>query len=231
MRNDATPKPDKADPTIRVWDPPTRVFHWALVILVVVSVITGNVGGLDEMELHKLSGYAILALVLFRMVWGVIGSPRSRFADFVRGPRAVFAYAVGLMRPGYRGTLGHNPLGGWSVMALLALLLVQAGTGLFANDDIFTEGPLAGKVSKSTSDWLTEIHELNSTLLLILIGVHVSAVLFYLLVKRENLIRPMFTGRKAADAEHAPSADAPFAHPLRAAVILAAAAAVWLLVR
>jgi len=218
--------------SIRVWDPATRLFHWALVILVAVNIYTGSVGGLWEMDLHMLSGQAILSLVLFRVVWGLVGSRHSRFADFVRGPEAVLDYVRRLRRGNGAPVRGHNPLGGWSVMAMLASLLVQAGTGLYANDDIFTEGPLAKTVSKATSDTLTWIHHVNSKVLFVLIGVHLLAVFGYLIVKHDNLIRPMITGRKEVPPGTAAAADdPPFASWWRAAVILACAAAlVWAVV-
>lgn len=215
---------------VRVWDLPTRVFHWSLVLLVVLSIYTGNVGGLREMDLHKLSGYAILALVLFRLVWGVTGSPRSRFADFVRGPRAVLAYAGSLLGKAHQGFAGHNPMGGWSVVAMLVSLLLQAVTGLFARDDILTAGPLVRYVSKETSRTLTAIHELNATVLYVLIGLHLAAVFGYLIFRKNNLIKPMLTGRKAATAE-IEGLDGAYARSWVAAMILAVAAgAVWLVV-
>lgn len=235
---DETPR-DRQGRSVRVWDPATRLFHWALVILVAVNIYTGSVGGLWEMDLHMLSGQAILSLVLFRVVWGLVGSRHSRFADFVRGPAAVVGYLRRLRGGGDAPPVrGHNPLGGWSVMAMLASLLVQAGTGLYANDDIFTEGPLAKTVSKATSDTLTWVHNVNSKVLFVLIAVHLLAVFGYLIVKHDNLIRPMITGRKPLPPEappkragEPPAADPPFASPWRAAVILACAAAlVWAVV-
>ncbi len=223
---------NKTDRTrwVRVWDVPTRLFHWSLVLLVAANIYTGNVGGLREMDLHKLSGYAILALVLFRLVWGFVGSRHSRFADFVRGPGEVIGYARSLFGKAHRSFVGHNPMGAWSVMAMLASLLLQAITGLFARDDILTEGPLVRYVSKETSRTLSAIHELNATVLYVLIGTHLAAVLGYLVFRKDNLIRPMLTGRKAVAAE-AGNADAPFARSWVAAVILAATAgAVWLVV-
>lgn len=217
---------------VAVWDVPTRLFHWLLVALVVVNVYTGNVGGLREMDLHMLSGYAILTLVLFRVAWGFLGSGPSRFRGFVRGPGAVLAYARGLLTGRHRPTIGHNPLGGWSVMAMLTSLLLQAGTGLFANDDILTEGPLARSVSKATSDRLTAIHDWNATVLYVLIGAHLAAVLYYLLVRKENLVRPMLTGRKLVTGDAAPADLRAGAGGLTAALVLAVAAGgVWWLVR
>ncbi len=181
---------------VLVWDLPTRLFHWLLVILVTTSFITAKIGG-NAMQYHEWSGFTILALLLFRLVWGFVGSRESRFATFVRGPAAVFRYAVKILRPDSRHYLGHNPLGGWSIIAMLSALMVQAGTGLFANDDIDTEGPLYKWVSEATSDWLTRVHKLNQEVIIGLVAIHILAVLFYFLFKRENLVKPMVTGIKS----------------------------------
>jgi cytochrome b len=179
---------------IRVWDLPTRLFHWLIVIFVVISFTTGMVGG-NWMSYHLKSGFIIFTLLLFRVGWGFWGGRYSRFVSFVRGPIAVMRYAKTLVRKDTpTKVLGHNPMGAWSVMAMLAALLVQVGTGLFANDDIATQGPLYGWVSKATSDWLTGIHIFNKGVILFLVAVHLSAVLFYLLIKHDNLIVPMITG-------------------------------------
>ncbi len=180
---------------VLVWDLPTRLFHWLLVILVTTSFITAKIGG-NAMQYHEWSGFTILALLLFRLVWGFVGSRESRFATFVRGPAAVFRYAVKILRPDSRHYLGHNPLGGWSIIAMLSALMVQAGTGLFANDDIDTEGPLYKWVSEATSDWLTRVHKLNQEVIIGLVAIHILAVLFYFFYKRENLLKPMITGFK-----------------------------------
>lgn len=180
---------------VPVWDVPTRLFHWLLVALIGFSWWSAEQGGL-WLDYHMWSGYAVLTLVLFRILWGFAGSTHARFGDFVRGPRTILAHVATLHRR--RGAIhdGHNPLGGWMVLGLLAVVLFQATTGLFANDDIFTQGPLASTVSKSTSDWLTRLHKQNFDLILILAAVHVAAAVFYLLYKRENLIGAMITGRK-----------------------------------
>lgn len=213
--------------SVRVWDLPTRLFHWLLAALVAVNIYTGTVGGLAEMDWHLWSGQAILALVGFRVVWGLIGSRRSRFADFVRGPTAVAAYARGLVAGRATASLGHNPMGAWSALAMLACLAVQGVTGLYSSDDIFTEGPLAATVSGDTVKLMTAIHHWNSNVLFVLIGLHLAAVLGYLVVKRDNLIGPMLTGRKRVPPG-LPEDDAPFVNPLWAAVALAAAAGlVW----
>ena len=148
------------------------------------------------MQYHEWSGVAILVLIVFRLVWGFIGGRQSRFSAFVRGPKAVLRYASALLSRQSKPYIGHNPLGGWSILAMLTSLSIQAGTGLFANDDILTEGPLYHLVSKETSDWLTAVHHLNQNIIAFLVGIHLVAIIFHLVVKRENLIRPMFTGRK-----------------------------------
>lgn len=180
---------------VLVWDLPTRIFHWLLVLLVTISFVTGKLGG-TAMQYHEWSGVTILVLVLFRVLWGFWGGIPSRFATFMRGPRKVFGYARSLLGKGHEPYLGHNPMGAWSIVAMLAALAIQAGTGLFANDDILTEGPLFHLVSKDTSDWLTRIHLINQNILVGLVLLHIGAVVFYLVVKRENLILPMVTGHK-----------------------------------
>jgi len=180
---------------ILVWDLPTRVFHWLLVVLVVLAFVTAEIGG-TAMPYHMWNGGAILVLVLFRVLWGFGGGTQSRFATFVRGPRKVVAYARSLFGKEHAPYLGHNPLGAWSIVAILTALAIQVGTGLFANDDILTEGPLFQWVSKGTSDWLTRIHLINQGILIGLVALHIGAIAFYLVVKRENLILPMITGRK-----------------------------------
>jgi cytochrome b len=195
IKNTAASSPQSHNQDVLVWDLPTRLFHWLLVLCVAVSVVTGNIGGL-YMRYHEWSGVTILVLVLFRIVWGLVGGRYVRFSAFVAGPRAVMGYARDLLNRAHQRYLGHNPLGGWSILAMLAALGVQAGTGLFANDDIITEGPLAHWIGKGLSDLLTRVHLLNKGVLMTLVGVHVLAVVFYHLVKHENLLVPMITGHK-----------------------------------
>ncbi|MGW8187140.1 MAG: cytochrome b/b6 domain-containing protein [Desulfobacterales bacterium] len=178
---------------VTVWDFPTRLVHWLLVAFVGTSFVTAEIGG-NAMQVHEWSGFVILSLLLFRVGWGFFGSKPSRFSDFVCGPKAVLSYARGLLRKDSPPHFGHNPLGGWSIVAMLLALFVQAGTGLFANDDILTEGPLYSWVSKSTSDFITDIHEWNQGVIVALVVIHLFAILFYFFVKRENLVSPMITG-------------------------------------
>lgn len=193
MENDRTTE-DRATP-VMVWDLPTRFFHWLLLLLVISSFVTGKIGG-NFMRYHEWSGEAILTLLLFRLVWGFIGSTPSRFRSFLAGPATVMRYSLTLLRRDTPHYLGHNPLGGWSVMAMLLALFLQAGTGLFADDKIATTGPLYKWVSSAASDLLTSIHRLNQKVMIILVAVHVAAVLFHLICKNENLVMPMITGVK-----------------------------------
>jgi cytochrome b len=188
--------------SMRVWDLPTRLFHWLLVVLIVLLYATGEFGMLD-MRWHFWLGYATLALIVFRVSWGLFGSQTSRFADFVRGPAAVGRYVKAQISTKAHFSLGHNPLGGWSVLALLLSVLLQSVTGLFASDGIDTDGPFSGSVSGYTVKLMTRLHNWNENVLLLLIALHVGAVLFYLLIKHDNLIIPMFTGRKHGVASDA----------------------------
>lgn len=186
--------------TIRIWDLPTRLFHWLLVVLVVASFVTGWLGG-NLIEWHARAGIAITGLLAFRLVWGFVGSTYARFAHFVPGPGRLLAYVRGQ----WRG-LGHNPVGALSVLALLSILIFQAVSGLVANDDIAFEGPLYALVSKSTSDSLSSLHRQNFWIIIALVSLHVLAIAFYALVKKDNLVKPMITGVKAVeDPAHRPA--------------------------
>lgn len=213
-----------------VWDLPTRLFHWLLAILILLQYGTAEWHWLS-MRWHVWLGYATLALLLFRVFWGFAGSQTARFADFVRGPRRVFVYMRELLAA--RATFdaghnpGHNPMGGWSVLAMLLCLLVQAITGLFASNHRRTEfGPWALHVPEAWSQRMTDIHKINQNVLLILIGLHIAVVLAYWIGKNENLVGPMLHGRKSL----APTAPLRFAPALRALAILAIAALIVLVV-
>ena len=180
-----------------MWDAPTRLFHWALAVLILLQYGTAEWHWLD-MQWHVRFGYATLALLVFRMVWGFLGSQTARFADFVRGPRRVFGHVRDLTAGRATSKLGHNPLGGWSVLVMLASLLVQTITGLFAANRRHTVfGPWAAQVSDAWSQRLTDIHEINQNVLLFLIALHIVAVLGYWIGRNENLVAPMLGGRKA----------------------------------
>jgi cytochrome b len=179
----------------RVWDLPVRIVHWLMVALLIILVATAKIGG-DAIDWHIRAGETMLTLVLFRILWGFLGSHHARFASFVRGPRVVLAYTRSLLRPPHAAFVGHNPLGGWMVLLLLGALLVQASTGLFSNDDIATEAPLARFISKDLSDVISTFHRLDAWFVLALAGLHVAATLFYLIRFKENLIGPMIDGVK-----------------------------------
>jgi len=185
----------ETDVEINVWDLPVRLFHWAIVLLFAFQVVSGKIGG-NLMPWHAYSGYGVLALVIFRILWGFAGSTHARFASFLAGPAATLRFAKRLFSREAVPQVGHNPLGGWMVIAMVASLALQAATGLFANDGVATEGPLAALVSLDVSNDLSQFHRWNLKFLLLLAGVHVAAVIFHLLVKRENLTGAMFTGVK-----------------------------------
>ncbi|MES2263800.1 MAG: cytochrome b/b6 domain-containing protein [Pseudomonadota bacterium] len=175
---------------IRVWDLPTRLFHWLLVAAVSIAVITGEIGG-SLMEVHGIAGLFIVGLVTFRLVWGIVGSTNARFLSFAPTPGRLKAY----LRGRWQGH-GHNPLGALSVFALLALLGAQAGTGLFGNDDIAFTGPLYALVEESFAATLTGLHRQLAYVLLGLLALHVVAIFAYLHFRKKNLIKPMVTGYK-----------------------------------
>ena len=209
---------------ILVWDLPVRLVHWLMALLIPFSWWSAEN---DEMELHRLSGYVLLGLLLFRLIWGFVGSEPARFARFVKGPGAVRRYLRG-DREG--ATVGHNPLGGWSVVAMFAVLALQIGLGLFAVDeDGLESGPLSYLVSFDTARTIHELHHNNFWLLAGLILLHVGAILWYLLVRRKNLVAAMITGRtRAEDGAVGPA----MASPMRAlAAMLVAAAAAWFVAR
>lgn len=179
---------------VKVWDFPVRAFHWMMVILLGALWWSADVG---EMSLHQVFAYLLMTLLAFRLVWGVIGSDTAKFTHFLRSPKAVIKYAKDKQKP---QSLGHNPLGGYMVILLLSLLAVQLVTGLFATDDIFTEGPFYSYVSSATASTLTWMHKQNFNLILGFAAMHVLAVVIYL-VKGENLITAMVTGYKRVQGE------------------------------
>jgi cytochrome b len=188
-----TPADGSANAPALVWDWPLRVFHWSLVIAVAGSFTT-HYAGIEWFDWHRRCGYVVVVLIGFRLAWGFVGPQYSRFSSFLRGPRAVIDYLRG--RHPYP-TAGHNPVGAVSVLAFLASLAIQAGTGLFANDEIANAGPFYGWVTQETSNRLTALHDLNSSLLLALIVAHLVAIVWYDGRRRLGLVRAFWTGRKA----------------------------------
>jgi len=218
-----TPGAQAATTRLRVWDLPTRLFHWALAISIVGSIVTIKTG---HTQWHFRFGYAILTLLLFRLVWGFVGPRYARFSSFPPRLTAAWRYLTGRGEP----TVGHSPLGALSVYALLAACAFQAVSGLFANDGILWDGPLRKWISGSTSDAITGLHLANRFVLIGLIALHLAAILWYRLGKRQNLITPMFTGDTLQAHADAQAARDDLGIRLRAALVLAlsAAAIAWL---
>lgn len=179
---------------IRVWDLPIRLFHWLLVLCIMGSFISVNMGG-NAIQWHAYFGYSILCLLIFRIIWGVIGSTHTRFSSFIPNKKAILDYLQGKSPR----VLGHNPVGALSVFALLFVLSVQVTTGLFVDDEIAFQGPLVKYVSSSVSSFLSEIHEGNQVVILTLIAIHITAIWFYKKYKGEDLIKPMISGDKEID--------------------------------
>ncbi len=220
------PRPRVPSLLTRVWDAPTRLFHWAIVLLMAFSYLSIQ---REWTQLHFLSGYTVLTLLLFRLVWGFIGSETSRFRQFLRSPIAGLQHIVQFGKRQPDTEIGHNAAGGWAVLAMLAALFVQVGTGLFSNDDIDAQGPLAYHVSKRTSNWLSGIHALSFWVLLGLVAIHILAIIAYAAVKRHDLVRAMVTGKKRLPAN---MRQPRFASPVLAAGVLAVSAGVvWMVVR
>jgi cytochrome b len=205
---------------VKVWDLPLRLFHWLLAAAVVALVISGDAGGLLIFR-HGQIGLLVIGLLVFRLVWGIVGSTHARFAAFMPTPGRLRAYFKGEW-----GGLGHNPLGAFSVLALLAVLLLQAVTGLFVNDDIAFRGPLYALAGKGLSDQLTAVHRQLGDLLLVLVGLHIAAIAFYELVLKKRVVRPMVTGvTEAPEALSRPLAGGGW-QALLVATVLAIAAVI-----
>ena len=216
-------KPTATAP-VRVWDLPTRLFHWSLLAAVVALFVSGKVGG-NAMDWHVRLGLGAGVLVVFRLAWGLVGGRWSRFASFVKGPVTVWRYLRGQLP----APAGHNPLGALSVLALLAVLALQVATGLVADDEIATVGPLNALVPEDWAAWGTRWHKGPSqTLLLVLVGLHVAAIVFHRLVKKHDLVRPMLTGDQPQPVGTPASRDNALSR-LSALVLLGlcAAGAVW----
>jgi cytochrome b len=207
---------------MRVWDLPTRLFHWGILLAAVTSYVSIK---LNWMQTHFFAGYTMITLLLFRLAWGLIGSDTARFARFLKGPAAVTGYLRHLFRPETDNQVGHNPAGGWMVMLLLLAMAVQAATGLFSNDDVLFEGPLAHLAGKPLSNRISGIHSFNVNICLTLIGLHVLAVILYRFIKKQDLIGPMISGKKKLPgATPAPRMRSPV---LALIVLLCAAGVTW----
>ncbi|MBY0336866.1 MAG: cytochrome b/b6 domain-containing protein [Acetobacteraceae bacterium] len=207
---------------VRVWDPWVRLTHWSLVLLLGAAYLTAE---MHWFRLHTLTGYAVLTLVVFRLLWGVFGSESARFRSFLRPPGEGVRHLRHIHRREADREVTHNAAGGWVVVAFLLLLGAQATLGLFSNDDSFQSGPLRFLVSKETSDWLTGWHDVIFDVLVALVVLHVVALLLYRVLKGQNLVHAMVTGRKTLPAG---TAEPRMANPILGAALLAASAAfVW----
>lgn len=214
-----------ADATrVRVWDVPTRLVHWLLVVLVGLSWWTAETG---RLEWHRWSGYTLTGLLIFRIYWGFFGSSTARFGRFVRGPRAVIDY----LRGRWTVAAGHNPLGSWSVVVLIALLVAQVALGLFAVDvDGIESGPLSMYVDFDTGRVCARLHDRLFNVLLAVIAVHIVAVLFYLVFRKQNLVGAMVTGRRQFSVDGvAPVSGASWIRLIVGAVL--ATAITWMIAR
>ena len=219
------PTPPAERPT-RVWDLPTRLFHWLLAATLVVSVISGHVGG-NAMIWHFRCGYLVFTLLTFRIVWGFVGGRWSRFLSFVYAPGTVLRYLRGEVRADEHLDVGHSPLGSLSVFTLLVLLVVQVGTGLVADDDTGNTGPLNRFVRNATAGSATGWHaDVGQWILLALIALHIGAIAFYRLRRGRNLVPPMISGDKALPDGTPATTDNAGTRLLAAAVAAAAAALV-----
>lgn len=206
---------------VRLWDLPVRIVHWSLVLLLALLWWTWRQG---NMALHEKLGFVMLGLLVFRLLWGIFGSSTARFIQFVRGPRAIALYLRGRSPL----SIGHNPLGAWSVIALLGLLSADVGLGLITQDvDGIEAGPLARFVSYETADWARGWHAWLFNAILAAVAIHVLAIAFYLVVKRDNLIGPMLTGRKSYAEPVEEPTRAPFWRAI-AAALFSAGLAWWI---
>ena len=216
-------EPAPGEQPVRVWDLPTRSFHWLLACLVLFSIVSANIGG-NAMVWHMRSGYAIFTLLAFRLVWGFAGGHWSRFRTFVYAPATSLRYLRGGSLPHEHHHVGHNPLGAGSVFALLGILALQVATGLVADDEILSTGPLIKYVSSATSETATRWHKnYGQWIIVALVVLHIGAITFYWLKRKQNLVGPMLHGDKLLGADVPPSVDNGRSRLLALAVALACA--------
>ncbi len=209
-----------------VWDLPLRLFHWLLVLSMIGSWVTAELG-FDWMQIHFYFGYATIGMLVFRVIWGFVGPRHARFAEFLTGPSGVWRYARTLAAGTMIHTAGHNPLGAISVIVMLVLVAFQVSTGLFASDDIVWSGPYYGAVSEATADRLTSLHHLNFNIILVAVSLHIMAVAFYFLVKKQNLVAAMLHGKKIVPEHEAISKS----EIVKALIVIAISASlVWWLI-
>ncbi|MEZ5534025.1 MAG: cytochrome b/b6 domain-containing protein [Thiolinea sp.] len=210
---------------VKIWDLPTRLFHWILVAGIAFMWFSAEVSD-TLMDWHARVGEFLLALVLFRIIWGFVGSESARFISFVRSPATAINYAKTLTSRKPSWHAGHNPAGGWMVIALLGLLLVQGITGLFTSDDILVEGPLYALVPESVSDVMISIHHLAFNILLLLIVFHIAVIAYYKIVKQTNLVPAMIKGSAEWPEGHTPERALQFRSPWLGLILWAACYAI-----
>jgi cytochrome b len=211
---------------VRAWDLPTRLFKWSLVVLVICAPLSKNFGDVT-LAWHKMNGYAILTLLLWRIMWGFAGSTTARFSTFVRSPLAAARYGLDLIAGRTRAFLGHNPLGAFMVLALIGAVALQGLTGLFVSDDIIVEGPLYPYGSIGLRRMAKVWHKTLFPVILTLIAAHVLANVLYTLVKKEPLIAAMVTGRKPAKAYEDAAVTQGGSGALALALLAVSIACVW----
>jgi len=197
--DDVTRAPEAEQQQRQVWDLPVRVFHWLLVTALIGAYVTNRLG-ISYFKYHVWCGYTVIVLVLFRIVWGFVGTRHALFRNFVCGPAATLRYVLGLFRGRELGHAGHNPLGAWMVLTLLLALGIQATTGLFGNDEILNDGPLYGYVSKEVSLKLTSLHRYLFYWIIGAVAIHVLAVIAHHVFGRGHLLHAMITGSKPQDS-------------------------------
>jgi cytochrome b len=180
-----------------VWDLPLRLFHWLFATSIVASYVTAKLG-FDWMQWHFYLGYTAIGLLVFRVLWGIFGPRHARFSSFIHTPSAIWLYFKGMLNPGSVPSVGHNPVGGLMVIVMLLLVAVQAGTGLFTTDAVVWAGPYNPSVSESTASLLSTVHNWNFNFIIAAVCLHVAAILFYALYKKQNLVVPMLHGHKPA---------------------------------
>jgi len=214
----------------RIWDLPTRIFHVLLALSITGLIVTGEIGG-RAMSLHFMLGYAVLTLVLFRLVWGLVGGHWSRFTHFVPSPSKLLSYIHALRTQQTSVSTGHNPLGALSVLALLLVSLIQVLSGLMSDDEISNSGPWTALAPSTWVSWATEYHsEIGKVILIVLVVLHIAAVLYYKRVKHEDLISPMLTGDKLLSPDTPSSRDTLTSRLFALSVLAGCAYAVYRLV-
>ena len=217
-----------------IWDLPTRLFHWLLVLSILAQYVTADLLD-DAVQWHFYIGYFTLGLIIFRLLWGMVGPKYAKFSQFVTGPSAVFAYAKTLFDRDSLPSVGHNPLGGWFVVVMSVLVLVQAVSGLYMTDDIFLDGPLRSMAAENVLEIMNTLHHVAFDTLLYVIALHIGASVFYGIYKRQQLLPPMISGKKPLPVDdeqyYGETQGIQHSHLGRAIIIaLIAAASVYIIV-